>query len=126
MANTLPELGYSYDALEPHIDEKTMKIHHTKHHQGYVDKLNKAIEGTEYEDTEINELLKKLSSLPDDIKKGVRNAGGGHANHTLFWTVIGPKAGGEPSGKLAAAIDEAFESFDELHQILLRFYVTHK
>jgi len=112
MAHELPKLDYDYDALEPHIDEKTMTIHHTKHHQGYVDKLNKAIEGTDLEGKDVDEVLKDLDSVPEDIRTAVRNNGGGHSNHRLFWKVIGPDAGGEPSGKLGDAIKAKFGSFD--------------
>jgi superoxide dismutase, Fe-Mn family len=106
----LPDLNYTYDALEPHIDSKTMKIHHTKHHQGYVDKLNAAISGTDLENKTLEEILKSVATYPE----AVRNNGGGHYNHSLFWTVIGPNAGGTPTegGKLAAAMDAAFGSFD--------------
>jgi len=84
----LPKLEYEYDALEPHIDEKTMKIHHTKHHQTYIDKLNGAVKGTEFEDMDVNELLQKFDSLPDDIKGAVKNHGGGHSNHSMFWQLM--------------------------------------
>lgn len=113
MAYELPKLPYAYNALEPHIDAKTMEIHHTKHHQAYINNVNKALE--KYPDLAgkpIDELMKGLSSVPEDARTAVRNNGGGHSNHTLFWTVIGPNAGGKPSGELAAAIDSAFGSFD--------------
>lgn len=112
MAHTLPDLGYSHDALEPHIDAKTMEIHHGKHHNAYVTKLNDALEGTGKEDTCICELLSDLSVLPADKQGAVRNNGGGHANHSLFWKVIAPGGASAPSGDLAAAIDSAFGSFD--------------
>lgn len=108
MAFTLPDLPYAFDALEPHIDAKTMEIHHGKHHQGYTDKLNDAIKGTELEDLSIEEILKKGAD-----KKAVRNNGGGYYNHNLFWKVLSPDGGGKPSGNLASAIDDAFGSFDE-------------
>src|SRR3989338_8074735 len=108
---TLPKLSYAYDALEPYIDAKTMEIHHTKHHQAYIDKLNAAVKGTPFENMDVNELMKKLSTVPENIRTAVRNHGGGHANHSFFWTVMGPKAGGEPSGALAEAITKAFGSF---------------
>jgi Fe-Mn family superoxide dismutase len=111
MAFTLPELPYSYDALEPHIDKETMTIHHTKHHGGYVTKLNAAIEGTEWEAKTIEEMVASLNSVPDTIRTAVRNNGGGHANHSLFWTVMSPNGGGEPSGALANAITSTFGSF---------------
>jgi len=110
MTHTLPKLPYAYNALEPHIDAKTMEIHHTKHHQAYIDNLNKAITGTKYESMDIHELLKKINDVPENIRTIVRNHGGGHANHSLFWTIMGSKCGGEPSGKLAEEITKTFES----------------
>jgi superoxide dismutase, Fe-Mn family len=118
MAYEVPDLPYSYDALEPHIDEATMKVHHDKHHQAYVDKANGALEGTEWEDKPIEEVLKNLDSLPDDKKGVVRNNGGGHANHTFFWQIMSPDGGGEPSGSLGDAINDAFGSFDEFKEKL--------
>ncbi len=108
MAFELPKLPYAYDALEPNIDEQTMKIHHDKHHQGYTDKLNDAIKGTDKENQSIEEILKNL----DMDNKAVRNNGGGYYNHNLFWRVMSPNGGGKPSGELAQAIDSAFGSFD--------------
>jgi Fe-Mn family superoxide dismutase len=116
MAFELPALNYAFDALEPHIDAKTMEIHHDKHHAGYTNKLNAALEGTEWADKSIEEILGNLSSLPADKQTAVRNNGGGFANHALFWEVIGPNAGGAPSGDLAAAIDSAFGSFDSFKE----------
>src|SRR5688572_18563687 len=116
MAYEVPDLPYAYDALEPHIDEATMKVHHDKHHQAYVDKANGALEGTEWADKPVEEVLQNLSSLPDDKQAVVRNNGGGHANHTLFWESMSPDGGGEPSGELADAINEAFGSFDEFKE----------
>ena len=116
MAFEVPPLPYDYDALEPHIDEQTMRIHHDKHHQAYVDKANAALEGTEWADKPVEEVLANLSSLPSDKQGPVRNNAGGHANHTLFWTILGPNGGGTPSGDLAAAIDNAFGSFDAFKQ----------
>ncbi len=113
MAHTLPELPYDYSALEPHIDAKTMEIHHTKHHQTYIDKLNAAIDGTEWADKPVEELLRNFSSVPADKQGPVRNHGGGHANHSLFWTILGPNGGGEPTGDLASAIDSDLGSFKE-------------
>ena len=113
MAFEVPSLPYDYNALEPHIDEETMRIHHDKHHQAYVDKANAALEGTEWADKPVDEVLKNLSSLPDDKQGPVRNNAGGHYNHTLFWEAMGPGKGGEPSGELGDAINEAFGSFDE-------------
>ena len=116
MAHTLPELEYAYDALEPHIDARTMEIHHTKHHQGYVDKLNKAVEGTDLAEKDVDDVLKDLNSVPEDIKTAVRNNGGGHSNHRLFWKVMSPNGGGEPSGKLAEAITAKFGSFEKFKE----------
>ena len=110
----LPLLSYSFDALEPHIDATTMEIHHDRHHKAYIDNANAALAGTEWEDTGVEEILKNLSALPADKQGPVRNNAGGHANHTLFWKVLGPNGGGAPSGDLAAAIDSACGSFDEL------------
>ena len=116
MAYTLPDLPYDYAALEPHIDEQTMRIHHDKHHQAYVDKANAALEGTEWAERPVEDVLANLSSLPADKQGPVRNNAGGHANHTLFWSVLGPGGGGTPSGDLAGAIDNAFGSFDAFKQ----------
>jgi Fe-Mn family superoxide dismutase len=113
MAYTVPDLPYAYDALEPHIDEATMKVHHDKHHQAYVDKVNAALDGTEFADKPIEEVVKSLSSLPEAKQKPVRNNGGGHLNHSLFWQWLSPDGGGEPDGALGAAIDSAFGSFDD-------------
>ena len=110
----LPELPYPYDALEPTIDEQTMRIHHGKHHQAYVDNLNKALDGTEWDGRPIEQVLANLSSLPDDKQGPVRNNGGGHANHSLFWQIMSPDGGGEPSGDLARAIDNTFGGVDAL------------
>jgi Fe-Mn family superoxide dismutase len=111
MAFTVPDLPYPYDALEPHIDEETMHLHHDKHHQAYVDKANAALEGTEWADKDVDEVLKNLDQLPDDKRTAVRNNAGGHANHSFFWQIMGPDAGGEPSGALAEAIASTFGSF---------------
>ena len=116
MGYALPELGYAYDALEPHIDAKTMEIHHSKHHNGYVTKVNKALEGTDLADKPIEEVISNLSAVPEDKRGAVQNNGGGHANHSLFWSVIGPDCGGNPSGDLAADIDAAFGSFDKFKE----------
>ena len=112
MAFTLPALPYAYDALEPHIDARTMEIHHTKHHQAYITKVNDAISGTDLENKSIEDLISDLSAVPENIRGAVRNNGGGHANHSLFWTIMGKGKGGEPSGDLAAAISKSFGSFD--------------
>jgi len=104
MAYQLPELGYAYDALEPHIDARTMEIHHTKHHQAYIDKVNAAIAGSDLESKAIDDLIAGIGSLPEGQQGAVRNNGGGHSNHSLFWSIMGPGGGGDPSGDLAAAI----------------------
>ena len=112
MAFEVPALPYAYDALEPHIDETTMQIHHDKHHQAYVDKLNAAVEGTDAANSSIEELISGLSALPAEIQGPVRNNGGGHLNHSLFWESMSADGGGAPDGDLAAAIDDAFGSFE--------------
>ena len=111
MAFTLPPLPYPYDALEPHIDEATMKLHHGKHHQAYVDKLNAAIAASEWESKSLDEIMVSLDKVPDKIKAAVRNNGGGHYNHSLFWQWMSPTGGGEPTGKVAEAINAKFGSF---------------
>ena len=112
MAYKLPELTYAYDALEPHIDARTMEIHHSKHHATYVANVNAALEGTEFAEKDVNELIANLDALPADKQTAVRNNGGGHANHTLFWEVIAPGGSNTPVGEVAAAIDAKFGSFD--------------
>jgi len=113
MAYTLPDLPYAYDALEPHIDARTMEIHHSKHHQGYVNKVNAALEGhADLAAKSVEDLVSDLAAVPEEIRTAVRNNGGGHANHSLFWTVMGPGAGGEPGGELAEAITGTFNSFE--------------
>ncbi|MFJ7971408.1 superoxide dismutase [Psychrobacillus sp. NPDC096389] len=113
MAYELPQLPYAYDALEPHIDKETMNIHHTKHHNTYVTNLNNAVAGkAELESKSVEELIADLDALPEDIKTAVRNNGGGHANHSLFWEILSPNGGGNPTGELASAIDAKFGSFD--------------
>jgi superoxide dismutase, Fe-Mn family len=113
MAYEVPALPYGYDALEPHIDEATMRVHHDKHHQAYVDKANGALTGTEWEDRPVEDVLRDLSALPADKRTVVRNNGGGHLNHSLFWESMSPDGGGEPDGALGEAIDAAFGSFDD-------------
>jgi Fe-Mn family superoxide dismutase len=114
MAHELPPLPYAYDALEPHIDEQTMRIHHDKHHQTYITNLNAALEGhSDLEGKSAEELVSDLDSVPEDIRTAVRNNGGGHANHTFFWEIMGPDGGGAPSGALAEAIDSTFGSLDD-------------
>ncbi len=113
MAHELPALPYAHDALEPHIDARTMEIHHGKHHQGYVNNLNAALEGhADLAGKSVEDLIADLNAVPESIRGAVRNNGGGHANHSLFWTCMGPGAGGEPTGGLADAINSAFGSFD--------------
>lgn len=112
MAYTLPALPYAYDALEPNIDAKTMEIHHTKHHQTYINNINAAIEGTEWEKLTVEELVAKVNEVPTDIKNTVINNGGGHANHSLFWTVMNPQGGGEPVNEIAQAINNEIGGFD--------------
>ncbi len=114
MAFTVPDLSYAFDALEPHIDARTMEIHHDKHHAAYVTNLNAALEGTEWADSSLDSVLTSLDSIPEDKRAAVRNNGGGHANHTLFWEIMGPNGGGEPSGALADAIGDAFGGVAEL------------
>jgi superoxide dismutase, Fe-Mn family len=117
MAYTLPALPYGYDALEPHIDARTMEIHHTKHHQTYVDKLNAALEGSGQPDGEsVEDLMRNFDSVPDNIKTAVRNHGGGHANHSLFWTIMAAGAGGPASGEVAAGINDAFGDFNAFQE----------
>jgi superoxide dismutase, Fe-Mn family len=114
MPHELPPLPYDYDALEPTIDEQTMRIHHGKHHQAYVDNLNKAVEGTEWADRPVEDVIRNLDAIPEASRTAARNNGGGHANHTLFWQIMKPKGGGEPSGALDAAIRDAFGDVDQL------------
>jgi len=117
MAHTLPNLPYAYDALEPYIDARTMEIHHTKHHQAYIDKVNAAITDTELEGVDIETVLANLDNVPSEIRTAVRNNGGGHANHTLFWTIMGPHGGGEPQGDLASALHEQFGDFEDFKKL---------
>ena len=136
MRHTLPELKYSYDALEPYIDAKTMEIHHQKHHGGYVAKLNAALEAyPQFQDKSVEELLAHLSTLPQDIQTAVRNNGGGHLNHSLFWTLLKKNQGSEPKNDLAKAIDRSFTSFEQfkneffkkhlfISMILIRYYYS--
>ena len=116
MSFELPSLPYEYNALEPHIDAQTMEIHHSKHHNGYVTKLNAAVEGTEFASMPIEEVLKNIKNVPENIRGAVQNNGGGHANHSLFWSIMAPNAGGNPSGDIAGAIDSAFGSFDKFKE----------
>jgi Fe-Mn family superoxide dismutase len=118
MPYEVPPLPYDYNALEPYIDEQTMHLHHDKHHQAYVDNANKALAGTEWADRPVEQVLANLEILPEDIRTAVRNNAGGHANHTLFWEIMSPSGGGEPSGPLADAIASTFESLDELRKLM--------
>lgn len=113
MEYRLPELPYAYDALEPHVDAATMEIHHTKHHQAYVDKLNAAIEGHDLGTPTVEELVAAIHTVPEEIRPAVRNHGGGHANHSLFWTIMSPSGGGAPRGAVSEAIDRDLGGFDE-------------
>jgi superoxide dismutase, Fe-Mn family len=114
MAYEVPPLPYDYGALEPHIDEQTMRLHHDKHHQAYVDKANAALEGTQWADETVEHVLTILETLPEDKRTVVRNNAGGHANHSFFWEIMSPDGGGQPDGELADAINDTFDSFDEL------------
>jgi Fe-Mn family superoxide dismutase len=124
MAYTLPALPYAYDALEPNIDAKTMEVHYTKHHQTYVNNLNAALEGTEYADKPLEELVAQVDSLPEKLRAPVRNNGGGHVNHRLFWTVMSPQGGGAPTGELAAAIDSDLGGFDAFKEAFTKAALT--
>ncbi len=116
MAFELPPLPYDYNALEPHIDEQTMRLHHDKHHNTYVNNLNGAIEGTDLENKSVEELISDLNSVPQDIRRTVRNNGGQHSNHSMFWEIMSPNGGGEPVGDLADAINSSFGSFENLQE----------
>ncbi|HEY7017574.1 MAG TPA: superoxide dismutase [Gaiellaceae bacterium] len=118
MAFEVPPLPYDYGALEPHIDEQTMRVHHDKHHQAYVDNANAALEGTDLADKSVQQVLTNIEILPDDKQTAVRNNAGGHANHSFFWEIMGPDGGGEPSGALADAINDTFDGFDQLKQLV--------
>jgi superoxide dismutase, Fe-Mn family len=125
MPYQVPDLPYDYGALEPHIDEQTMRLHHDKHHQAYVDKANAALEGTEWADRAVEEVLRNLDQLPEDKRTIVRNNGGGHANHTLFWEIMSAEGGGQPEGALGEAIDQAFGGFDQLKEKVSSTAVNH-
>src|SRR5215217_2060450 len=118
MAHTLPDLPYDYTALEPHIDEQTMRIHHDKHHATYVTNLNNAIQGTDLESKSTLDLIQNLNSVPEDKRTAVRNNGGGHVNHTMFWEIMGPNAGGQPTGAIADAITSSFGGFDKFKEAI--------
>jgi Fe-Mn family superoxide dismutase len=125
MAYELPSLDYAYDALEPHIDARTMEIHHSKHHQTYITNVNAALDGhADLAAKSVTDLISDLASVPESIRTAVRNTGGGHANHSFFWKVIGPNAGGSPTGKLAGAIDSTFGGLDSLKEAFLKAAAT--
>ncbi|MFW1927253.1 superoxide dismutase [Acinetobacter ursingii] len=124
MAYTLPALSYAYDALEPNIDAKTMEIHHTKHHQTYINNINAAIEGTAWEKLAVEELVSKVNEVPADIKNVVINNGGGHANHSLFWTVMSPQGGGNPTGAVATAIEQELGGFDAFKEAFTKAAIS--
>jgi len=124
MAYTLPPLDYAYTALEPHIDAQTMEIHHTKHHQTYINNVNAALEGTAFADEPVEALVAKLDSLPENLRGPVRNNGGGHANHSLFWKVMSPHGGGEPTGAVAEAIKADIGSFDTFKEAFTKAALT--
>jgi Fe-Mn family superoxide dismutase len=123
---SLPQLPYPYDVLEPYIDKMTMEIHHTKHHQAYVNNLNSALEKySEFHNLELEEILKNLDQLPEEIKTAVRNNGGGHYNHSLFWEIMGPNGGGEPKGKVKEEIEKNFGSFEEFKKLFSETAIKH-
>jgi len=124
MAYSLPQLPYAYDALEPNIDTKTMEIHHTKHHQTYINNINATIEGTAWDKLSIEELVSKVNEVPADLKNSVINNGGGHANHSLLWTVMSPQGGGEPIKQIAEAIDRDIGSFENFKEVFTKAALT--
>lgn len=124
MAYSLPALPYAYDALEPNIDTKTMEIHHTKHHQTYINNINGAIQGTVWEKFPVEELVAKVNEVPAELKNMVINNAGGHANHSLFWTVMSPHGGGEPTGDIAKAIDQQLGSFDAFKEAFTKAAIS--
>ncbi|MGP0147751.1 superoxide dismutase [Pseudomonas oryzihabitans] len=124
MPHTLPQLPYAYDALEPHVDAQTMEIHHTKHHQTYINNLNAALEGTEFANLSAEDVVRQLDKLPQDKRGAVQNNGGGHANHSLFWTVMAPNAGGKPEGALAEAIESQLGGFDTFKEAFTKAALT--
>ena len=124
MPYSLPALPYAYDALEPHIDSQTMEIHHTKHHQTYINNLNAAVAGTEWEKLSVEELVARVKDVPDNIRAAVINQGGGHANHSLFWQVMSPAGGGKPEGTLATAIDAELGGFDAFKEAFTKAAIS--
>lgn len=124
MAYTLPYLPYAYDALEPHIDSKTMEIHHRKHHQTYINNINAGIEGTPWENLTVEQLVTQVNDVPTELKNNVINNAGGHANHSLFWTIMSPQGGGQPIGKIAAAIEDELGGFDTFKEAFTKAALT--
>ncbi|MDF9617489.1 superoxide dismutase [Pseudomonas entomophila] len=124
MPHTLPALPYAYDALEPHIDTQTMEIHHSKHHQTYINNLNAALEGSEWAEWPVEQLVAAVKQLPEKLQGAVINQGGGHANHSLFWTVMSPKGGGQPQGQVAKAIDDQLGGFDAFKEAFTKAALT--
>lgn len=124
MAYSLPPLPYAYDALEPYLDTQTMEIHHTKHHQTYINNLNAAISGTEWEKLSIEELVKKVHNLPPHLKNNVINNGGGHTNHSLFWAIMSPQGGGQPTGKIAHAITHELDGFESFKKAFIQAAIS--
>lgn len=124
MAYTLPHLPYAYDALEPHIDAKTMEIHHRKHHQTYINNINAGIEGTPWENLTVEQLVTQVNDVPTQLKNNVINNAGGHANHSLFWTVMSPQGGGQPIGKIAVAIEAELGGFDNFKEAFTKAALT--
>ena len=124
MAYTLPHLPYAYDALEPHIDAKTMEIHHRKHHQTYINNINAGIEGTPWENLTVEQLVTQVNDVPTQLKNNVINNAGGHANHSLFWTVMSPQGGGQPIGKIAVAIEAELGGFDNFKEAFTKSALT--
>ncbi|MBS3105938.1 superoxide dismutase [Candidatus Woesearchaeota archaeon] len=122
--HTLPKLPYAYNALEPYIDAQTMTIHHTKHHQTYIDKLNGAVKGTKFETMNADEILKKINDVPENIRTAVRNHGGGHSNHSFFWQIMAPNASGNPTGKTAEEINKTFGNFDKFKEEFTNMAMT--
>lgn len=124
MPHTLPPLPYAFDALEPHIDARTMEVHHTKHHQTYVNNLNAALEKSDHRDAAVETLIAQIDALPEALRLPVRNNGGGHANHSLFWTIMSPDGGGKPEGELADAIDKDLGGFDAFKEAFTKAALT--
>ena len=124
MASVLPSMPYAYDALEPHIDAKTMEIHHSKHHQTYINNINAGIQDTPWEDLSVEQLVTQVHDVPTELKNNVMNNAGGHANHSLFWTIMSPQGGGQPVGKIAAAIDDELGGFDAFKEAFTKAALT--